>query len=375
MVDANVADLDHEEIEADEPSLRDIIENAARSQREPKEEAAPDGGEPVKERARDDRGRFAAKAGDEEADEPPAKSEEKALQKPEQAEEKRAEPPEAIPAEKVEVLRPPPGWSPQSKVDFEKLPEHIKADIAKRETEVSNGFAKLADYKGLDEYVEFARQHGTTLPAALKNYVGIEQQLMRDFPAGIDRLCQNARVDPVALAHHILSRHGDQSNQETGGGVHALAYQQPRMDESAIRQQIADETRRAFEQMDSSRAYQAAKADHARYPFFDNVEDLMTKLVAGGIVPRGATHAETIDAAYQAAVLHNPETRALINQRQQIPASTVAKQAAAVQARQVAKAVIGAPSPGSTPGTTPVNPNASLRETIAAAVNAQRGLV
>ena len=57
------------------------------------------------------------------------------------------------------------------------------------------------------------------------------------------------------------------------------------------------------------------------------------------------------------------------------PASTVAKQAAAVQARQVAKAVIGAPSPGSTPGTTPVNPNASLRETIAAAVNAQRGLV
>ena len=59
-----------------------------------------------------------------------------------------------------------------------------------------------------------------------------------------------------------------------------------------------------------------AKADHARYPFFDNVEDLMTKLVAGGIVPRGATHAETIDAAYQAAVLHNPETRALINQPQ-----------------------------------------------------------
>lgn len=101
------------------------------------------------------------------------------------------------------ALGPPPGWSVQSKAAYAALPEPIKADIAKREQEVSQGFAKLAEYKTLDGYVDMARRQGTTLPEALERYVAAENLLEQEPINGILWLCQRFNVHPARLLEAI----------------------------------------------------------------------------------------------------------------------------------------------------------------------------
>jgi hypothetical protein len=100
-------------------------------------------------------------------------------------------------------LGPPPGWSVQSKAVFDKLPDPVKADIAKREAEVSQGFAKLAEYKPLDPYVSMAQNQGTTLPEALERYVAAENLLEQEPINGILWLCQRYNVHPALLLQAI----------------------------------------------------------------------------------------------------------------------------------------------------------------------------
>ena len=100
-------------------------------------------------------------------------------------------------------LGPPPGWSVASKAAFAQLPDPVKADIAKREQEVSAGFAKLAEYKPLDPYVSMAQKQGTTLPEALERYVAAENLLEQEPVNGILWLCQRYNVHPAHLLQAI----------------------------------------------------------------------------------------------------------------------------------------------------------------------------
>ena len=100
-------------------------------------------------------------------------------------------------------LGPPPGWSVASKAVFDKLPDPVKQDIAKREQEVSAGFAKLAEYKPLDPFVQMAQRQGTTLPEALERYVAAENLLEQEPINGILWLCQRYNVHPAHLLQAI----------------------------------------------------------------------------------------------------------------------------------------------------------------------------
>jgi hypothetical protein len=282
----------------------------------PKEETTAE----TSERARDEAGRF-------------AKANEKALGDADKviadAQAKVDSPPVegvAQDATKPSVAGPPPGWSIASKAEFEKLPQAVKDDIAKRETEINNGFAKLGEYRGLDPYIETARNNGTTVTEALDRYMAAEKSLADDFVGGIRGLCQMYQVHPAQLAQALGVE------QQQGG------YQQPQQQQydpmhpvmnelSALKQslrQIQNE-RQANEDEAISRQVEAFASD-PKNKYFENVRGEMGRLLS--IYPNA-----TLESLYEQAMLLNPETRSIL-EREKVEMALQERQRVADQNRR-----------------------------------------
>lgn len=367
VIDAPVAD---EQVSA--PDLRETIVAAVAKQREEPAEDVVSADVPEtdaekaakvvdgKGRVHDEKGRFAAKA-------EPAEAE---AAKPEAA----AAPidsKEAPAADAAPSLRPPTSWSPTAKVAFEKLPPEVQQAVAKREEEVNNGFAKFQEYKPVERYMEMAKQSGTTLDKALENYVGIENRLRQDFQGGITEICQRQGIHPVALANAILARHGA-SPQQDGAGETQAHQQAPSQDPAVFQKLTALEQR--LSQQEAQREHEINTqvqtelqrfASDPKHPFYENVKADMGFLINSG-------KAGDLQDAYDKACRMNPEIYDLLIKQQAVVPS--AKPAGALQRAKAAdKAIGGAPSAGFIP-TSPVKPGASIRDTIRAAVEAQRGV-
>jgi len=264
------------------------------------------------------------------------------------------------------ALRPPPGWSPTAKMAFDKLPPEVQQAVAKREEEVNNGFAKFQEYKPIDRFMEMAKQSGTTLDKALENYVGIETELRRDFIGGISRICQNQGVSPLALANQILARHGAAPSEVQPGEQPEARQQAPSVDPAIMHKISALESYIQQQQQAGIQTEIQRFASDPKHTFFENVRADMSRLMNSG-------YAETMEDAYEKACWANPEIRALLIKQQSPPVVPSANAADAVQkAKAAAKATGGAPSVGFKPKLAPEG--ASVRETVIAAVNAQRGI-
>jgi hypothetical protein len=263
------------------------------------------------------------------------------------------------------ALRPPPGWSPTAKVAFENLPVEVREAVAKREEEVNRGFAKFQEYKPIDRYMDMARQSGTTLDKALENYVGIENRLRQDFPTGIAELCQRQGVHPVALAQAILARHGVAPSNGEPGATPQAHQQAPSVDLSPIHQEI-NALKSYIEQQQTSGVQTEIQrfASNPEHKFFENVKTDMGRLINSG-------QADDLDDAYDKACWANKEIRALLI-KQQAPVASADAANAVQRAKAAAKATGGAPSAGFKPNAG--SEGGSIRDTIRAAVNSQRGI-
>jgi len=367
---------DAPEAGAEVTDLRSTIMAAVEAQRAPvadetdpepieAKETKPAGDKPEteaerNERLRDDKGRFAK--GDEkpEADKPdPAK--------PVIAKVDGTEPVKAEPAvEDKPALRPPPGWSPTAKVAFDKLPPEVQQAVAQREAEVNKGFEKLAAYKPLDQYMEMAQRGGTTLPKALESYVGIENELNRDMVSGVARICQNKGIHPVALANQILARHGVSPTQNGEAGEAPADQKAPGVDLSPVMQKISALENFIQQQQQAGVQTEIQRfASDPKHTFFENVKVQMGQLISSG-------QAEDLEDAYDKACWANKEIRTLLIKQQSAPVPSANAADAVSRAKAAAKATGGAPSAG-------FKPNAgaeggSIRDTIRAAVNQQRGI-
>jgi len=98
-----------------------------------------------------------------------------------------------------------------------------------------------------------------------------------------------------------------------------------------------------------------------KHEFLGEVRDLMADLIAAG-------KANNLEDAYHSAIWATPETRKILLQRES-EARVTAKTNRAGAARRASLSVNGAPRGAGAGGIG--NPNLSLRETIAAAIDAQ----
>ena len=344
------------ETTASEPDLRSVIADAVRTQREPDAETqakpeapreTPEATEPAAERTdgRDEHGRFAPKP-----DAPKADASKEAAVAPAEPVQGNLEAP---------PVRPPPGWSPASKAEFDKLPAHVQADIAKRKTEVNQGFAKLSEYKDLEPLAALAKQNGTTLSAAVNNYRHFEVQLEKDFLGGIDLLCQRFGVHPASLAQAMAQRVGGQAQAQP-----QQQRQAPQFDPTTVVEQARAAMRAEMQQEQVAQAVQTFARD-PKNVYFENVKGTMAKLMQSDL-------ATSLEDAYDKACRMTPEVASLINQRPASADPAAKQRAVADQARLASKATTGAPPLGIKASGSP-DANLSLRETIAAARDAQIG--
>jgi hypothetical protein len=320
-------------------------------------EAAPEQ-ETKADRERDELGRFAPKEEKAEKAEPveaapEVKAEATKIEQPAQ--------PVAPVEQAVQVTAPaapPPGWSVKSKSEWDKLPDSIRADIVKREQEVSDGFKQYSGMKELMPYVEMAQRSGTSLKAALDNYTGLENLLRQDPVRGLSQIATNMGVHPVEAAQRILQAHGYQPSQQAQADpsssqpldpnllqqyLNPLSQELNTLKQHITQQQQAEQTR---QQNVINGVLERFKSDPA-HRYFENVEPLMSQLISSGLVQRTGDHMADLKSAYEAACYQNPEVRELLINDKIAKDETGRKErekVAAEKARQASRSITGSPS-------------------------------
>lgn len=264
--------------------------------------------------------------------------------------------------EAAQSLLPPPGYSVAAKQAWDTLPEPVKADIVKREQEVSAGFQR---YGGLQRFAERAEQNGTSLLNAVNDYDQVETALRKDPIEGVEFMFRKMGRNPIEVLKAWLSKYVPRQGQQASQGAYGQPqqYQQP-IDPNAIASHAANMVRMEFQrgQIDNDIAAFAANPANR---FFPNVRRDMAVLVQAG-------KAADLQTAYEAACWMHPEIRAIMLQDAAGGQNKVAMRTAQ-RAQSAAKAVTGAPS-NSHAGEPPKRRDLSLDEEIRASIAAQKGL-
>ncbi|MVB00057.1 hypothetical protein GN330_22660 [Nitratireductor sp. CAU 1489] len=282
-------------------------------------------------RGRDEKGRFKAKEGD---SDPAAEVQDSGEQEAAQTADENAA--------SDKYAGPPPGWSVASKAAFDELPESVRLDIAKREREIDQGFAKLKEYKPLERFVETAKQHGMEPAEFFESYRRAEEYLQRDPQNAILWLCQNYGVDPSQIG-------GQKANEQTADAQQADPAMQPLLQEiNSLKQQLArvntlEQTVYGEKQAQATSKVEAFFSD-PKNKFAENVAPQML-----GLIQQANASGQPVDLnqIYETACYMNPEVRdALIKERLNADAKAKAAKAkqAADQARQAGASITGGPA-------------------------------
>ena len=308
-----------------------------------------------------------------------------------------AEPAAAEPAEPelrfgkvaVDLARPPSSWKPAAKAAWNALPEDVRKEIYRRETDFSNSvlngplkesadFGKavrtvVEPYRGLIEAEggDYTRAIADTMKTAALFRTGSPQAKLQALFQIDQQFCQGA------LNQHFLRRVEEEVARRSGGAAPAAAaaalVNDPRID--AMRQQF-ETIQGALQQQERERQAQAEAASNAAveeflaakdekggalYPFVDNVlEDMSARVSALRRANPSMAHQDALKRAYEEAVWANPETRAVLIAQQTAAAAAPAQALRKVEAAKAASAGT-LPKRGALPAASPV---LSMDETI-----------
>ena len=231
----------------------------------------------------------------------------------------------------------PPGWSPETKAFVEALPpDHpLRKDVAKRETEISNGIKKYSDdakkYTEIEQVLAPVRQTyqmaGIQSDAEAIKRLFMWENMIRQNPAqAIPQLARQYGVDLASFAQSAGS------NQTPPDANPHLQLQQ------AIQPYIAP-LQSELQRMQSERAQSEISAFSKDKPYFDKVKTTMGQLMAQGA-------ATDLDKAYQMATWNDPDIRAEMIQKELDGRLTANQQAQAnqVQRSQTARKAAVSPS-------------------------------
>ncbi len=337
-----------------EPAEREPAEKA------PKEDNRDDG--------RDERGRFKGQEAAPKTDGKPVEDKDPAAGGQRGQEPKPVVETKPDPAVQPVAGAAPPSFSVKTKAEWDKIPEHVRADILKRETEMGQGLAALRDYKDLKPYAEMAQRHNTTIPKALDHFVRMESMIRQNPAAGMAQIAVNMGMNQQQAAKmfaDIATKLG--GGQPAPSGRPAAAADPltealspvlnqllgPLMQQvEALKGQVS--TR---EQADRNAQEQSLLSDIERFAsdpkntYYENLAETMTQLMGSGMVPKSGNNATDLRTAYDMAARMHPEvSEALIEQRlsAKAEAQRKAEQDAVAKAKGASRSLTGSRMPGST---------------------------
>ena len=239
-----------------------------------------------------------------------------------------------IKSELKDDLKAPVSWDKVAKDEWNKLPNHVRQAINKRETEVSNGFA---------QYSEKTKQY-----EALERVIAPRRQQIQQFGASeaetVHRLFQwmeaLSGANKVQAYQQLGKSFGINTQSETSQGANNestdtnadddASYVPPKLRE--LLETVVSKVS-TFEQ--SQQQNEAAAARNyvetwaADKPHYQKVSRVMYGLITSGSVPldNGRTTNKVLDTAYNMAIYADQDIRAELDQKRQADES--AKQAKA----------------------------------------------
>jgi len=273
----------------------------------------------------------------------------------------------AAPAAPTE-LKAPSQWKPQVREKWNQLPREVQEEVLRREGDNLRLIGsvgqkiKFADEisQNLQPFAERLQQNGVA-PGAFA----------ADVFQTVKSLAHGSMEEKAAVVANIVQSYGIDLRMLDQVLTHRLQTPPPSPEviqarQLAARAQAVLQQQTQGSEQQASTAAETALAHFSSDPkneFFDDVRDLMADLIESGRV-------QTLEEAYGSAVWANPDTRKILLQRE-------AEQRASSRGQRAAKARVASSSVGGTPlqpgGSIP-NPKASLRDTIAAAFDAQSTL-
>lgn len=326
--------------------------------------------EQPKERSRDESGRFAKRnsAAEGNADTPLPES------IPQAATPEAAEPEAPLvttTGQPIDINRAPASWKPAAKAAWAALPEQVRAEVYRRESDFLNGNKGLKDNADfgsrvkaeVEPYRMLIEAEGGTPEAAIRDTlrtaalfrVGTPQQklqalfdLDQRFNAGLRQHFQQSVANEIARQTGQPQQYGYMQPQNQ------MPYQDPRVDQILSSLQAQERAKAQQEEAVSNAATErfiAAKdaSGHPAHPFVDNVLDDMIQRVSN--IRRAnpsINHEQVLQQAYEAACWADPEVRAVLIGQQQATAQTSADTLRKVeQAKQASRANM--PKRGSVP--------------------------
>ena len=212
----------------------------------------------------------------------------------------------------------PKGWTKEAKAEFDKLPEVVKASVAKREDEASNGFKEYGEKtRALEQYENLVKQYipdhqnyGLTAPQmvertflwlkALQNpnkttAVNSLKQLAQSF--GLDNELAQAYVQNNSQPQHNVQ----QNNQQVIPQIPLEVIQTIQNLQSQV-----GNLRNEHNQNSTQVAQQQITKWSADKPHFDKVRGQMRILIESGAVPLKNGEID-LDEAYTRACRVDPE--------------------------------------------------------------------
>lgn len=325
-----------EEIASDWAAIREKYAEELPAEPEKAAESAPEpASEPKQERPRDEGGRFAK-----EAKEAPKQAERPQIGKEKQPSAiKPAEASAAVDAggheaatsaadqgaQLRDLSRAPSTWKPAARVEYEKLPEAVKAEIHRRETDFLNGQHQLlpdAQFgKSMRQVVEPYRMlieaEGATPERAVADVMKTAAILRIGTPQQkLNAILGAAQQFNVDLRSHF----GAQPNN--GTQAQPATFQDPRVDQLLVHLRNQDAQRQQAEQaqLESTVTAWMGETDAQGQPLRPYLNDVMAEMQA--LVPQirqakpALTQQGVLQEAYERAIWGNPDVRTVLQSQQ-----------------------------------------------------------
>lgn len=305
---------------------------------------------------RDERGRFKPRAAKEaEAQEKQPQDETGATEQPDDA-------------QNPSSAAPPPSWSIKAKAAWERVPAEVRAEVAKREVEVSHGLAALRDYKDLKPYAEMAQQHGTTISRALDHYIAVDRLMKQDLAGGMATVAESYGLPRERIGQvfaELAQRYGAQisaSSAPSNGQAEAISEDDPL---AALVKPFLEPVLKELNELKSHHSQRAEQDRNSQVQslaseitrfsadpknvYYANVERDIVRIFDKGMIEFSGNPAKDLQAAYDLAIRMNPEIQeALIEKRLAEAQGTQRQreQKATDKARQAARSMGGSRVPG-----------------------------
>jgi hypothetical protein len=240
------------------------------------------------------------------------------------------------------------------------LPREVQEEVLRREADGMRLIGSVGPKIRLADEVSqhiapFAAQlqaNGVTPTAFLGDVFSTVKSLASGTPqekaAVVANIVQSYGVDLRTLDAILTQRIQGGPEVENARRLAARAQMVLQQNEGAIQHQTATEAQTAL----------AAFGADPKHEFLDDVRDLMADLIEAG-------RATSLEDAYASAVWAHPDTRKILLQRESQSRAN-GKNLRAANARRASSAVHGSPSQ---PGGASHNPNLSLRDEIANAID------